>query len=577
MRLIIREYLAMLKESGEFDALLPDLLLAMNIIPLSKAQPGVRQAGVDIAAVGNDPAGIRTQWLFVLKRGDVGRRDWDSQPQSVRQSLDEIKDVYLRNHVSPEHASLPVKIVVATTGDFKQEIEQNRVGYADTNKLPDRTYDFWNGDHVAALLEQHLLNEYALPAEARSQLRRALALSGQPDYDLEHYFALLRMLLAWSSDDATSVPAKSEKECIRSLATASLALGILVRWSAEEQNLRNALLACERTLLWTWDAVRSRGLVKSKEALQGYSRLVHIYLNTSVEYFNKVQAHLHTENAIARYHRESALLTERVFEEIGMVATIGLAHVLWAAATNDEQRMKGTGAIADSLKAFLTTHPCSGSPCYDGHAIDISLALLFFCFASRPDDAKAWIRELAPRLTFGFRSEKWFPISTDSFDDLVAFEIDRKDVDLKKLRETSWMIPTVAQWAASLREDQAYGHLVGLREDICKETCFQLWYPDEKTDDFRFRGPAYFESGVAEAPIELPSGAEEMRALMKRTRSESPVKERIQSSASAAGLPWLDFVACRHFRTPLDPSFWQTWGPETPAEQSEEPTATSQP
>jgi len=560
MRLVIREYLSMLKESGEFDALIPDLLLAMNITPLSKAQPGVRQAGVDIAAIGNDHAGVRTLWLFVLKRGDVGRRDWDSQPQSVRQSLDEIKDVYLRNHVSPEHAELPVRVVTATTGDFKQEIEQNRVGYADTNKLPNRNYEFWNADHVAALLEQHLLNEYALPGEARSQLRRALALTGEPDYDLQHYFALLKALLAWNTNDATGVPSKTEKECARALATASLALGILVRWSAQERNLRNALLASERTLLWAWNAIRSRGLLRNKPLLQGYLRLVDIYLNTSAEYFNTVQSHLHTNNALARYHRESALLTERVFEEIGILATIGLSHLQWGLVTRNEQHSKSAVVIANSLKAFLSTHPSSGSPCYDGHVVDISLALLFFQFIDRAEDAKAWIRELAPRLTFGFRSEKWFPIATDSFDDLVAFEIDRRDMDLAKLRETSWMIPTLAQWSAALHEDQAYAHLVGLREDVCKETCFQLWYPDEKTDEVRFRGPAHFESGIEEAPVDLPAGAEDMRALMKRIRDESPVKARIESSATAAGLPWLDFVACRHFRTPLDPFFWQALG-----------------
>lgn len=567
MRLVIREYLAMLKESGEFDALLPDLLLAMNIVPLSKAQPGVRQAGVDVAAVGNDDAGVRALWLFLLKRGDLGRRDWDSQLQSVRQSLDEIKDVYLRNHVSPEHAGLPVKIIIATTGDFKQEIDQNRVGYVDANKLPNRTYEFWNGDQVAALLERHLLNEYALPAEARSQLRRTLALVGQPEYDLEHYFALLKMLFAWGAGDAKGVSEKIEKDCVRSLVTTSLALGILVRWSAQEENLRNAVLACERTLLWGWEAIRSRGLTKSKSILQGYRRLIHIYLSASVEYFNKVQPHLHTENALGRYQRESALLTARIFEEIGMIATIGLSHLLWAVVAEDAERMQGAGSIAETLKALITTHPCSGSPCYDGHCIDISLALLFFCFSSRVEDAKTWIPELAARLTFGFRTGQWFPIATDSFDDLVALEIDRKDIDLKKLRETSWMIPTVAQWAAALHEDQTYTHLVGLRDDACKETCFQLWYPDEKTDQFRFRGPAHYESGVAEAPIDLPATAEEMRAQMRRTRAESPVKESIQSSATAAGLPWLDFIACRHFRTPLDPSFWQTWDSKIAAVQ----------
>ena len=90
MRLVIVEYLRMLRESGEFDALLPDILLAMNIVPISKAQIGVRQAGVDLAAVGDDEDGVKKLWLFVLKRGDLGRRDWDSTLQSVRQSLSRV-------------------------------------------------------------------------------------------------------------------------------------------------------------------------------------------------------------------------------------------------------------------------------------------------------------------------------------------------------------------------------------------------------------------------------------------------------------------------------------------------------
>ena len=253
----------MLKESGEFDALFPDLLLAMNIVPLSKPQVGVRQSGVDIAAVGNDDFSQNTLWLFVLKRGDLGRRDWDTGPQSVRQSLDEVKDVYLRNHIAPEHDGLPVKIVVATTGDFKQDFEQNRVGYADANTQPGRAYEFWNGDRVATLIERHLLDEYALPDSARSQLRRALALIGEQDYDLEHFFALLKALLTWGPDKSSSA-AKDEKECLRALVTTNLALGIACRWAEQEGNLRSAVLACERALLWAWDAIRSRNLRRTK-------------------------------------------------------------------------------------------------------------------------------------------------------------------------------------------------------------------------------------------------------------------------------------------------------------------------
>ncbi len=564
MRLVIREYLGMLRESGEFDALLPDLLLAMNVVPLSKAQIGVRQAGVDIAAVGNDEAGQRTLWLFVVKCGDLGRRDWDSQQQSVRQSLDEIKDIYLRNHVAPEHIGLPVKIVVATTGDFRQDFEQNRVGYADANTQAGRTYEFWNGDQFAALLEQHLLNEYALPAAARSQLRRALALIGDPDYDLEHFFALLKTLLAWEMGKSKQ-KAQNEREYLRALVTTNLALGIVCRWSAQEGNLRSAVIVCERTLLWTWDTIRSKNLTRNKKILRGYARLIDQYLSTTVEYFNKVQPHLHTRDALGGYYREAALLTERVFEEIGFIATIGLCHLLWGVTTKDERRIEGAGAVADTLRTFLKTHRCSGSPCYDGQSIDISLGLILLVLSQRGEHAKNWLQDLIGRLSFGFRAGRWFPISTDSFDDLVAFEVDRDEADMAKLKETSWMVPTVGQWAAALGEDQAYAQLVGLRMDALKDTCFQIWYPDEKTDEVMYRGPAHFESGIAEAPVDLPSTADEMRANMKKTRTESPVKEPVGSSATKAGLPWLDLIASRHFRTPVDPAFWQQFSEEKTA------------
>ena len=281
-----------------------------------------------------------------------------------------------------------------------------------------------------------------------------------------------------------------------------------------------------------------------------------------MEYFNKVQPHLHTDDALAKYHREAALLTERVFDEIGLVASIGLCHLFWGVTTKNEERIKGAGVVADTLQAFLKTHRCSGSPRYDGESIDISLALMLLFLSERGEYAKSWLQELIGRLTFGFRIGQWFPISTDSFDDLVAFEIDREEVDMAKLKETSWMVPTVAQWAAALGEDEAYAHLVGLRTDALKDTCFQLWYPDQKTDEVMYRGPAHFESGIAEAPVALPPTAEEMRANMGRTRTDSPVKEPVESSARRAGLAWLDFIASRHFRTPVDPAFWQKLGEE---------------
>src|SRR5450631_28160 len=118
MKLLIRAYLSLLKESQEFDAIIADLLLAMVIVPISRAQIGVRQAGVDIAAVGPASDGRRTLFLCVIKRGGITRSDWDGTgPQAVRPSLDEIQDSYLRSRIDAEHQDLPKRIVLCCAGD----------------------------------------------------------------------------------------------------------------------------------------------------------------------------------------------------------------------------------------------------------------------------------------------------------------------------------------------------------------------------------------------------------------------------------------------------------------------------
>jgi len=63
--------------------------------------------------------------------------------------------------------------------------------------------------------------------------------------------------------------------------------------------------------------------------MRGFGRLIAIHLNVSTAYFNKVQPHLFEQNAMARYYRESSMLNERVFEEIGQIATIGLSQLFF--------------------------------------------------------------------------------------------------------------------------------------------------------------------------------------------------------------------------------------------------------
>lgn len=561
MKLIVREYLGMLRESGEFDLLLPDLLIQMGLTPTTKAQKGVRQDGVDLSAVGPDDNDVDNLWLFVIKRGDIGRSEWSSGPQSVRQSLEEISDIYLRSHISKEHSDLPIKIIVTTTGDLKQDTETNWSGYTQTHTVDGIEYEFWGGDKVASLIVDNMLDEYALPPDDRSLFRRALALISEPQYDYSDFHKLLRRQLSWDIIGSNK-SAAALKKCSRSIKTTSLTLAIICRWSIEEGNVKNAIIAAERTMLWAWDAIRKAELTEEKLIVEAYLVCVSQYLAFTIEYVNKVQPYLVTAQSLARYYSEASLLRERVFEEIGMLSTIAMVHMQWGSVTSEEYFSQNAIEVAKILSAFLRSHTCAASPVYDGNSVEISIAILALLITGHSDELHEWLNEIVSRLDFSYKTNRWFPVSTDSFDDLLDFELRENNADVDKLKNISTIIPLLAQWAAMLNYDELYGFIHRIKESLLPETCCQLWYPDENTENYLYNHAAQFESGITEAPMIIPDTLEEMISSIQELHEDSPVDINLVTSASSAGLPWLEIVASRHFGTPLNPILWQTVGIE---------------
>ena len=122
MKLMIRQYLASLKERGELDALLPDLLSQMGLEVFLKPGVGSRQYGVDVGAFGKLPNESQSKvYLFSVKSGDLDRRDWDStNPQDLRPSINEIIDVFIPTRIPTEYNEYPVEICLCFGGEVKE-------------------------------------------------------------------------------------------------------------------------------------------------------------------------------------------------------------------------------------------------------------------------------------------------------------------------------------------------------------------------------------------------------------------------------------------------------------------------
>src|ERR1700722_6744414 len=123
MKLLLTDYIGSLKERGELDAILPDLLSELGYHVISRPAIGATQRGVDIAAVGKDNNGARKLFLFSVKAGDLTRSEWNAGTQSLRPSLDEMLDDYIPNRIPPQYKKLKIIVCLVVGGIIQQTVQ----------------------------------------------------------------------------------------------------------------------------------------------------------------------------------------------------------------------------------------------------------------------------------------------------------------------------------------------------------------------------------------------------------------------------------------------------------------------
>lgn len=558
MRLIISQFLRTLRERDEFDSLLPDLLLAMGYVPLAKPQTGVRQFGVDQAAVGKSPTdGENELILFVIKKGDLGRRDWDNpEPTSIRSSLNEVLDVYLTKMIPPEYSSYRKVVVLATTGDLKQEIEFNWTSYKEQNAQK-ASFEFWGADKVSDLIELHMLDENLFAAEDWSDLRKALALAADPEYDFQDFNRLLLRQLGMNAKGITIDSDVNTKQLKKAFKRVHLAALICAHWANVDGDSRKALWIMERTLLWSWHRVMLLEHKEQKQFISIVAAMRFSHAEAGAKYFQVIGSHLSVKDAMAGYGSEGASFSVVLFEHIGQISTLGLACVFEPGKTDEDKQRCASNidALADGLCALLENHEASASPRLDNHIIDISLGLMFLLLAGRTEAAQFWLAHIAVRLDFCFNSRSGFPVGTDSLEDLVDLQVTPTERLIANLMQTSWCLATIAAWCAMLGMDKHYALLAKGASDTYKDVCAQLWHPTADWTQYWYFG-GVLATGNSEAPYALPLDAAEMRQRMQSFLAIDEYNWPEGSPSRAVGIFILDFIACRHFRVPVPASMW---------------------
>lgn len=573
MKLVIREYLASLRERGELDAVLPDLLTELGFTVYSRPARGTRQYGVDVAAVGTGRDGVRRVHLFSVKSGNLDRTEWNTaSPQSLRPSLDEILDHYIGSRIPPEYAGLPIAICLTFGGAIDEQVRAEVTGYMNRNRTELISYEEWNGDRLADVILGGILREGLLPAPLRSHLRKSVAMVEEPDIALDHFGRMLRALA--ENPGASPAARLSQARLI------NICLWIMFVWAREADNVEAPYRASERALLEVWQLLKS-DISRSGKAAEAagmvINELAELHFAIWDELFEaKILPHANVRHALSSAIGSHASLDVnlKLFELVGRLALRGL-WLVWQLSppsgpvvlSNDYlQSLPSTMAdttkptveridrLSQQLMQIVSNNRALLLPIGDWQAIDIGLA--FTLLACRPGAHGAideWAEELAKRCSFAYNVHGRYPMTSHSYWDLVDHPSERSDEYRQNSTEGSILYPMLALWAAARGKQELFDELANFKAESLDHCTFQTWLPDEDSEDNLYLGCD--NHGAALTGIPVTAGTRDTLEFLLEEATSNPHYDAL--SAVQLGHWPVVLTACRYHRLPIPPQVWR--------------------
>ncbi|MCG8023945.1 MAG: hypothetical protein JAZ02_08170 [Candidatus Thiodiazotropha endolucinida] len=553
MKLIIREYLSSLKERDELDAILPDLLSQLGLNVYSRPTRGTRQDGVDVGAVGSLDGGPDKVYLFSIKPGDLTRRGWDGESeQSLRPSLNEIVDAYIPNRMPAEHRDKEIVVCITIGGDVQEQVRPLLTGYIAQNTKTNIRFEEWNGDKIASYIQSSFLREDLLPAQARSLLRKSLAMLDEPEVSYRHFASLIRAL--------AEVEHLNDPRRVTAIRQMSICLWILFAWAREAENMESAYLASEFTLLHAWTVVRLYTGQRNKTARAVETAFVSIfsaYRDICSEFLGKnVLPYADKLHALSvAVHSSCSLdVNLKLFDLLGRLGTAGI-WAYWGALrcpeeeeTLKEATLRETATYVESIKALILNNPALVLPIKDGQAIDVFIAASLL--ATDRDNCNFitdWLSEMLERAGFSYKVNGKYPCALEAYGDLLVHPKSSEADYRSNATSASILYPSIALWAALLNDDATYTAVAILKQNQLQHCTFQFWYPDDRSEAHFYANTENHGATLANLAIDEPK--ETFLSQVFGECTHLPYFKEL----SAVKFGWwpLILIACRHYRLPL--------------------------
>jgi hypothetical protein len=557
MKLVFREYLASLRERNELDVVLPDLLSELGFNVISRPSTGSRQFGVDVAAVSPELEGEQKLYLFTIKQGDLTRAEWNAVPQGMRASIEDIVEVYIPKRISAQYQSLKIVICLCFGGSVIETVRDNLTGAIDKHSNERISFQEWNGDYMAGLLANGVLQHRHVSRSLQSRFQKSIAMLDEPDTSVHHFTALIEGLMK-----ADNLEYSQRLATLRQM---YICLSVLFAWGRTQENLEAPYRASELVILRAWELVKG----DIEAASVGHKR-IGMTFGELVELHFKIWAELMEVKVLPLTAKRDALascvnshnavdINLKLFEILGRIAVRGL-WILWEQLEASELRVLDVHEVpaeaanlAQHIVELINNNRSLLSPIADEQVIEICSALMFLSMMSDwRSHAKEYCGELLNYYHFNFTHHHRYPTIHGSYQELIRHPQDRTPEYRSQHTKGSALIPIMLLWATLDGKTEASEHFAQFVRREMKHCNHQLWMPGPDTETVLYSGNPSHGLALCDIPITADGAA--ARDILMRECAE----EAYYTSMSAVHLGhWPVFVmACRHSRLPPPPQLW---------------------
>jgi hypothetical protein len=542
-RVILQQYLADMRERDELELLLPELLVAMGHTVLRRPQRGSRQAGVDCLSEIRIADGLAA-YLFIIKQGDVDRKEFFASPNGIEPSVREAKTDYIRTRL-PQHFEQARKHIILVSNGRMTEVAA--MSFASLTKevseQPLCDLDFWGDDKLAECIEEHLLNDALILGDGRSHLRKAIATIDGPAIAIGHMAEFFGGIVRTQPDE----PAPAVKTFLKRCSAAMVGWVVFTSWCRSEDNLKPAVVTGEHLLLSLWSSAQRCGHHEHSDFVVRHDQVLKLYVGLLLEYYKKILPQFLNVRTIRRYRPERMPYMSLVFDEMGRLAALLL---VLAALRNDEDLQLEVGK---GLASLFEVHTGCLLPYFDGQSIDLSLALAAFMSIGAMQPTITVIEGASGRLRKALQLNKWLPIDSDWHEDALTVELNEAAAPREFFQVTT-LIPMLATVSAVIADERA---LDFLREQVLpqlRDVTLERWFPNSTLETSWGATMSSFNLGVSRGVASLGASCEAEASSALTLPSGASAPEAFE--VVRCGRSWLLAMSARHYRHPLPPWYF---------------------